>query len=52
MTVTEINAELHTIYINLALGTETKNWGIVDRATQRLAELTMALNERDHRNGH
>jgi hypothetical protein len=45
MTVKEINAELHTIYINLALGLSASDWGIIDRATQRLAELTMSLNE-------
>ena len=34
----EQRRELRTIWANLDLGTRSKNWGLVDRATQRLTE--------------
>ena len=33
--------ELRTIWANLDLGTRSKDWAVVDRASQRLAEFAV-----------
>jgi hypothetical protein len=37
--------ELRTILVNLECAQVNRNWEAVDRATQRLAELTMAARD-------
>jgi hypothetical protein len=44
-----MNPELRTVIANLETAQRNKDWGMVDRAIQRLAEFTVRMADVEHR---